>query len=83
MSDGIHTEPALSEGKTHKLSLVCFGKGSGRVEFTPVGVGPELTVSCDRSIVHHRITAPKSTVHLDVDGAKGATGVMAWRFDAI
>jgi hypothetical protein len=33
-------------------------------------------------VVQQRITVHEP-VRLDVDGAKGATGVIAWRFDAI
>ncbi|MGW1798419.1 hypothetical protein ACWCQN_21135 [Streptomyces sp. NPDC001984] len=83
MTDGIHTEPALSEGKTYKLNLVCFGSGSAQVKFTPASAGPKVSVPCDRSIVQQRITGSKSTVHIDVDGAKGATGVIAWQIDTV
>lgn len=39
-------------------------------------------VPCDQSVVQQRITAHKP-VRVDVDGAKGSTGVLAWRIDAI
>jgi hypothetical protein len=80
--DGIHTEPSLSEGRTYRLNLVCVGNGSVRLTFTPASTGTDTKVPCDQSVVQQRITAHKP-VHVDVDGAKGSTGVLAWRIDAI
>ncbi|MFG3098665.1 hypothetical protein [Streptomyces sp. NPDC048202] len=80
VTDGIHIEPLLREGKTYKLSLVCVGSGSARVTMTPASVGPSAEVPCDRSIVQQRITAPKQ-VRIDADGAKGSVGVIAWQID--
>ncbi|MFE4697536.1 hypothetical protein ACFRIC_10660 [Streptomyces sp. NPDC056738] len=82
VGDGIHTEPSLSEGRTYRLSLVCFGGGSARLAFVPASAGAETQVPCDQSVVQQRITAGKR-VHIDVDGAKGSTGVIAWQVDAI
>jgi hypothetical protein len=50
--------------------------------FTPASTGTDTEVPCDQSVVQQRITAHKP-VHVDVDGAKGSTGVLAWRIDAI
>ncbi|WP_371646110.1 hypothetical protein [Streptomyces mirabilis] len=80
--DGIHTEPSLSEGRTYRLNLVCVGNGSARLTFTPATTGTDTEVPCDQSVVRQRITAHRP-VRVDVDGAKGSTGVLAWRIDAI
>lgn len=80
--DGIHTEPTLSEGRTYRLDLVCFGSGSVQLTFVPASAGTEARVPCDQSVVQQRITLHKP-VHIDVDGAKGSTGMIAWQIDAI
>ncbi|WP_329218861.1 hypothetical protein OG352_20895 [Streptomyces sp. NBC_01485] len=82
VTDGIHTEPSLSEGKAYRLNLVCVGNGSAQLTFTPASTGTEAKVPCDQSVVQQRITVHKS-VRIDIDGAKGSTGVIAWRIDAI
>ncbi|MFG2814117.1 hypothetical protein [Streptomyces sp. NPDC048410] len=82
VSDGIHTEPLLRQGKTYKLSLVCVGSGSARVTLTPASVGPSAEVPCDRSIVQQRITAAEQ-VRIDADGVKGSVGVIAWQIDTV
>lgn len=81
VTDGIHTEPTLSEGKTYTLNLVCFGSGSAQLAFTPAGAGTKATVPCDQSVVKQRITVQKP-IRIDVDGTKGSTGVVAWQIDA-
>ncbi|MET8245991.1 hypothetical protein ABZV31_17160 [Streptomyces sp. NPDC005202] len=82
VADGIHTEPSLSEGKTYRLNLVCVGSGSAQLTFTPASTGTETKVPCDQSVVQQRITVHKP-IRIDVDGAKGSTGVIAWRIDAL
>ncbi|MET9910424.1 hypothetical protein ABZZ74_27095 [Streptomyces sp. NPDC006476] len=83
VTDGIHTEPTLSQGKTYKLNLMCIGSGNARLTFTPASTGPKADVPCDQSVVQQRITAHKMPVHIDVDGVKGSTGVIAWQIDTI
>ncbi|MFH9549178.1 hypothetical protein [Streptomyces sp. NPDC017435] len=82
VADGIHTEPSLSEGNAYKLNLVCVGEGSAQLTFTPTSAGTETEVPCDQSVVQQRITGHKP-VRIDVDSAKGSTGVIAWQIDAI
>ena len=82
VTDGIHIEPELGGGKTYRLNLVCVGTGSARLTFSPASVGKAATVPCDRSVVQQRITADKA-VRIDVDGADGSTGVLAWRIDTV
>ncbi|MFD9004766.1 hypothetical protein ACFV0T_28040 [Streptomyces sp. NPDC059582] len=81
VSDGIHTEPGLNQGKTYRLNLICVGSGSAQVKFTPTITGAETAIPCDQSLVQQRITALKS-VRIDVDGADGSTGVIGWQLDA-
>ncbi|MEU3341356.1 hypothetical protein [Streptomyces sp. NPDC006668] len=83
VADGIHTEPTLSQGKTYKLNLVCIGSGNARLTFTPSSTGPKADVPCDQSVVQQRITAHKMPVRIDVNGVKGATGVIAWQIDTV
>jgi hypothetical protein len=82
VTDGVHTETILSEGKNYKLDLVCIGSGSAQLSFTPASTGSKATIPCDQALVHQRITGHGS-VRIDVDGAKGATGVIAWQVDAV
>ncbi|WP_245173493.1 hypothetical protein [Streptomyces aureus] len=82
VSDGVHTEPALGEGRTYKLDLVCSGSGSARLTFVPTSAGKETEVPCDRSVVQQRITT-RERVHIDVDGTQGSTGMVAWQIDAL
>jgi hypothetical protein len=82
VSDGMHTEPGLSEGKTYRINLVCAGSGSARLEFVPATAGTAATVRCDGSVVQQRIAADE-LARIDVVGTKGATGVIAWRIDAL
>ncbi|MEV6022529.1 hypothetical protein [Streptomyces sp. NPDC052036] len=82
VTDGVHTETILSKGKNYKLNLVCFGSGGAQLSFTPASTGPKATVPCDQSLVRRRFTGD-GPVRINVDGAKGATGVIAWQIDAI
>ncbi|RDS66590.1 hypothetical protein DWC19_00255 [Streptomyces sp. M7] len=82
VADGVHTEPGLSEGKAYRLRLVCAGSGSARLRFEPAGAGAATTVPCDGSVVQRRLTGDE-LVRIDVAGAKGATGVIAWQIDAV
>ncbi|MFC7264400.1 hypothetical protein [Streptomyces lutosisoli] len=82
VTDGIHTEPTLSEGKTYRLSLVCVGSGSAQLALEPASAGSETKVPCDQSVVQQRITVHKP-IRIDVGGVKGSTGVIAWQIDAI
>ncbi|MFJ9350270.1 hypothetical protein [Streptomyces sp. NPDC101237] len=83
MTDGIHTEPTLNQGKTYKLNLVCVGSGSAQLTLIPASAGPTTDVPCDQSVVQQRITAHKLPVRIDVDGTKGSTGVIAWQIDTV
>ncbi|MFJ8946344.1 hypothetical protein ACIRG4_24460 [Streptomyces sp. NPDC102395] len=82
VTDGIHTEPSLSEGKTYRLNLVCVGSGSAQLTITPTSTGTKTKVPCDQSVVQQRITAHEP-VRIDVDGATGSTGVIAWQIDTL
>ncbi|MER8017489.1 hypothetical protein ACIQ7S_04360 [Streptomyces griseoluteus] len=82
VADGIHTEPALSRGRTYRLSLVCAGSGSAQLTLTPVNTGPQTKVPCDQTVVQQRVTV-HDRLRIDVDGTKGSTGVIAWQIDTI
>ncbi|MGA5041647.1 hypothetical protein ACPCA8_32005 [Streptomyces capoamus] len=79
--DGVHTEPYLTAGGTYQLNLVCFGHGSARMRFTPAHGGTEIEVPCDQSVVRRRVTG-RERMRIDVDGDRGASGVVAWEIDA-
>ncbi|MFI9149756.1 hypothetical protein [Streptomyces sp. NPDC053367] len=83
VADGIHTEPSLSHGKAYKLNLVCVGSGNAQLTFTPASTGLKAEVPCDRSVVQQRITAHKLPIHIDVEGTKGSSGVIAWQIDTV
>lgn len=82
VTDGIHTEPNLTAEKTYKINLVCFGHGAAQMKFAPPSMGTQTEVPCDRSVVQQRIAGHKH-IHIDVDAAKGSTGVIAWEIEAI
>ncbi|MGV9454735.1 hypothetical protein [Streptomyces sp. NPDC003635] len=82
VTDGVHTEPGLSKGRTYRLNLVCVGSGSAHLEFVPSKAGTETSVPCDEAVVQQRISGDKP-VRIHVDGAEGSTGVIAWRIDAL
>lgn len=82
VTDGIHSEPTLSKGKTYRLSLACAGKGDARLTFVPTNAGSQAAVPCDKSVVQQRLTA-EGPVRIDVDGTSGSTGVIAWQIDAV
>ncbi|MGY6023747.1 hypothetical protein [Streptomyces spinosirectus] len=81
VTDGIHTQPAFRRGRTYELNLVCFGSGSARMTFTPASAGAKAEVPCDQSLVQQRITVHRLPIRIDVDGAEGSTGMIAWRID--
>ncbi|MGW5047669.1 hypothetical protein [Streptomyces griseoluteus] len=82
VTDGIHTEPTLSRGKTYSLNVVCAGSGSAQLTLTPATAHPRTEVPCDQTVVQQRVTV-HDHVRIDVDGAKGSTGVIAWQLDTI
>ena len=82
LSDGIHTEPTLRKGQTYRLNLACAGTGSARVEFVPQKAGTPTSVPCDESVVQQRLTGD-GPLRIDVNGAEGSTGVIAWEIDAL
>ncbi|MFG3015534.1 hypothetical protein ACGFZB_34855 [Streptomyces cinerochromogenes] len=82
VTEGIHSEPTLSKGKTYRISLACAGEGSAQLTFVPAEVGRKTTVPCDKSVVQQRITADKP-VRIDVDGTRGSTGMIAWQINAL
>ncbi|MFI9249629.1 hypothetical protein [Streptomyces sp. NPDC053069] len=82
VTDGIHTEPSLGQGRTYRLKLACAGTGTARLTLTPASVGTKNKVPCDQSVVQQRITVHQP-VRIDVEGTKGATGVVAWEIDTL
>lgn len=82
VADGIHTHPVLGKGKTYRLVLTCVGRGSARLTVGPGNSGSHTTVPCDRSAVRQRL-AGNGPVRVDVTGAKGSSGVLAWRINTV
>lgn len=82
VTDGIHSEPTLSKGKTYRISLACAGNGNAQLTFVPANAGRKTAVPCDLSVVQQRITTAKP-VRVDVDGTRGSTGVIAWQINAV
>ncbi|MFF1402677.1 hypothetical protein [Streptomyces sp. NPDC058294] len=85
--DGIHTRPVLAGGKTYRLVLTCLGQGGARLTVGAATTGSAtagagVAVPCDRSVVQRRIGGD-GPVRVDVDGVKGATGVLAWRINTL
>ncbi|MFJ9832223.1 hypothetical protein ACIRU2_12625 [Streptomyces sp. NPDC101169] len=82
VTDGVHSEPTLTRGRTYRISLACAGRGAAELTFVPANAGTKTTVPCDRSVVQQRITA-EAPVHVDVDGTRGSTGVIAWQISPL
>ncbi|MGW5371127.1 hypothetical protein ACWER6_35195 [Streptomyces sp. NPDC004009] len=82
VTDGVHSEPTVSKGKTYRISLACAGHGNAQLTFLPTSAGTKTTVPCDRSVVQQRVTADKP-LRIDVDGTRGSTGMIAWQINAL
>ncbi|MEV6938688.1 hypothetical protein AB0N19_30795 [Streptomyces sp. NPDC051132] len=82
VSDGIHTQPDLSAGRSYKLTVVCAGKGDADIVFTPGKAAASKSVPCDGSVVFERFTSSKA-LRIDVEGKAQATGMMAWRINSV
>ncbi|MGW2565480.1 hypothetical protein [Streptomyces sp. NPDC001537] len=80
VSDGLHTDPGLSTGTEYRLTVVCAGTGSAAIEFAPAGAAARKPFSCDGTMVLERFTA-KHAQHVDINGGRGATGMIAWRIE--
>ncbi|MFJ4785890.1 hypothetical protein [Streptomyces sp. NPDC088794] len=83
VSEGIHTEPGLTPGATYRLTLVCDGSGVADVDFTPKSTPAPKPVVCDGAMSAQRFTAATASLHIDVQGRSGATGMIGWRVDRV
>ncbi|MGX1560424.1 hypothetical protein [Streptomyces sp. NPDC055506] len=81
-SDGIHTRPALSNGKSYTLAVVCSGAGEVRLTVT-VKRPTRQTVACDSVPVRQRVTDAPAQIEIDVDGLAGSSGIVGWRIDEL
>ncbi|MGW1745384.1 hypothetical protein ACWCRD_07165 [Streptomyces sp. NPDC002092] len=80
--DGLHTDPGLSAGTAYRLTVVCAGTGTAAIEFAPAGAVARKPFSCDGTPVLERFTA-KNEQHVDINGGRGATGMIAWRIERV
>ncbi len=80
--DGIHTRPELGKGKTYRLVVTCVGRGNAHLTIAPTTSGSDAPVPCDQSVVQQRIKGDDE-VRIDVSGAKGSTGVLAWQINIL
>ncbi|MFF9507442.1 hypothetical protein ACF1BU_13435 [Streptomyces sp. NPDC014724] len=80
VSDGVHTEPELTRGRSYELAVACAGKG--RITLSIALKNPvRQTVECDGVPLRRRLTASVAKVSIDTEGKPGATGMVAWRLD--
>ncbi|SPF05353.1 hypothetical protein [Streptomyces sp. MA5143a] len=71
VTDGVHTEHHLEDGKPYRITLVCVGQGSAQLAFRPAGSGRKgVAVPCDGALVHQRV-AGAEPLRIDVDGPRG------------
>ncbi|MBD9724807.1 hypothetical protein [Streptomyces caniscabiei] len=84
VGDGVHAEPLLNAGGggVYRLRLVCVGSGSVRVVVRPAGAEQKATVPCDGAVAQQRLTGSER-LRIEVDGGKGATGMIAWQIDTV
>ncbi|MFB6704942.1 hypothetical protein ACFCW6_09540 [Streptomyces sp. NPDC056333] len=82
VSDGFHTVPELTRGRSYTLAVACAGKG--RIILSLVLQNPvRRTVACDGVPLRRRITVSAAKVKIDTEGMPGATGMVAWRIDKV
>jgi hypothetical protein len=81
-SDGIHTRPVLSNGKSYALAVVCSGAGEVRLTVTTKRPARQ-TVACDSVPVRQRITYSPAQIEIDVEGLAGSSGIVGWRIDEL
>jgi hypothetical protein len=74
--EGIHTRPDLKQGKPYQLVVACAGKGAVNVT---IDGDPPRVVDCDGVSNRQRITGTSGPLKIDVNGAKGSSGMVAWR----
>ncbi|MFM9369507.1 hypothetical protein [Streptomyces sp. Da 82-17] len=77
--DGVHVESLLTRGKSYRLGVSCAGNGS--VELT-VRTEPDPVarhLDCDGTATHVRITKAPTRLAVDVEGKRGASGMVAWQ----
>lgn len=82
VTDGAHSEPLLSKGKSYRLSVVCAGSGDVEITFTPNSVSSKKIVSCDQSTFQQRFIA-ENPLRIDVTKKGDSTGVIGWRIDRV
>ncbi|MDX2943731.1 MULTISPECIES: hypothetical protein [Streptomyces] len=84
VGDGVHAEPLLNAGggEVYRFRLVCVGSGSVRMVVRPAGAGQKATVPCDGAVTQQRLPGSER-LRIDVDGGKGATGMIAWQIDTV
>ncbi|MCX5115219.1 hypothetical protein OOK13_43620 [Streptomyces sp. NBC_00378] len=80
VSDGFHTEPELTRGRSYRLTVACAGKG--QIVLSIAGKDPvRQKVDCDGVPLRQRLTASAAKIRIDSEAIPGSTGMVAWRLD--
>ncbi len=82
VSDGFHTVPELTRGRSYTLAVACAGKG--KIILSMALKNPvRRTVVCDGVPLRRRLTASAAKMKIDTEAMPGATGMVAWRMDKV
>ncbi|MFD5699540.1 hypothetical protein [Streptomyces lasiicapitis] len=82
VSDGVHTRPKLSPGRSYQVAVACAGKGKISLSIRAEKPTRE-TVDCDGVPVMQRTVGSRSNLEIDTSGLSGATGMVGWRVSRV
>ncbi|WP_306311162.1 hypothetical protein [Streptomyces hydrogenans] len=80
VADGAHVRAVLEPGEPYELAVACVGTGSVKVV---VGELAPLSATCDGTPLRHRVGSAPAELPVEITGAAGASGMVAWRIDAV
>ncbi|MFB7279377.1 hypothetical protein ACFCZV_19870 [Streptomyces hydrogenans] len=78
VADGAHVRAVLEAGEPYELAVACVGTGSVKVV---VGEPAPLSAACDGTPLRHRVGSAPAELPVEITGAAGASGMVAWRID--
>ncbi|MFE6403358.1 DUF3558 domain-containing protein [Streptomyces alboflavus] len=82
VSDGVHTRPKLSPGRSYQVAVACAGKGKISLSIRAEKHTRE-TVDCDGVPVTQRTVGSRSNLEIDTSGLPGVRGMVGWRVSKV
>ena len=83
VADGVQDALGLPKGSGYRVTVACAGRGTVEVGFVPARTAPARRVSCDGVPVSTRFAVKAAGTRIDVQGGRGASGMIAWRVDKV